>query len=119
MIWYLTSSRRGHTISTLETVPVIQLHIMRKLYKILKRLRVLLVVFNICNFDLHRAKHGSLDCLELLVGHDGIDLDAKNTLEGDTPLHKAVEFTDDPDVAIAMVEILLEAEADPRYDRFV
>ncbi|KAI8578253.1 hypothetical protein K450DRAFT_247959 [Umbelopsis ramanniana AG] len=62
----------------------------------------------------YAAKHGSLDCLELLVGHDGIDLDIKNTLEGDTPLHKAVEFADDPDVAIAMVEILLEAEADPR-----
>jgi hypothetical protein len=52
----------------------------------------------------------------MLVKHDSIDLDIKNTLEGDTPLHKAVEFDDDPDVAIAMVEILLEAEADPRYD---
>ncbi|KAH8550319.1 ankyrin repeat-containing domain protein [Umbelopsis sp. PMI_123] len=62
----------------------------------------------------YAAKHGSLDCLEMLVKHDSIDLDIKNTLEGDTPLHKAVEFDDDPDVAIAMVEILLEAEADPR-----
>jgi uncharacterized protein len=68
---------------------------------------------------LHRAKHGSLDCLELLVGHEGIDLDIKNTLEGDTPLHKAVEFSDDPDVAIAMVELLLEAEADPRYGQLM
>jgi hypothetical protein len=35
----------------------------------------------------------------MLVNHDGIELDVQN-FEGDTPLHKAVQYTDDPDVAL-------------------
>lgn len=50
-----------------------------------------------------------------MVNHDDIDLDIKNTVEGDTPLHKAVVYDEDPEIAIAIVELLLEAEADPRY----
>jgi hypothetical protein len=61
------------------------------------------------------AKHGALNCLEKLVNHDDIDLDIKNTVEGDTPLHKAVVYDEDPEIALAIVELLLEAEADPRY----
>ncbi|KAI7862021.1 hypothetical protein BDF14DRAFT_1737239, partial [Spinellus fusiger] len=33
---------------------------------------------------------------------------------GDTPLHKAVQYTEDADVAMAMVDVLLQADADPR-----
>ncbi|KAJ2957444.1 hypothetical protein NQZ79_g6873 [Umbelopsis isabellina] len=62
----------------------------------------------------YAAKHGALNCLEKLVNHDDIDLDIKNTVEGDTPLHKAVVYDEDPEIAIAIVELLLEAEADPR-----
>lgn len=62
------------------------------------------------------AKAGSIGCLELLVNLDDIDLNVKNRLEGDTPLHKAVQYQDeDLPMAIAMVEILLEGGADPRY----
>ncbi|KAG0174371.1 hypothetical protein DFQ28_006647 [Apophysomyces sp. BC1034] len=61
------------------------------------------------------AKTGSLGCLELLVNLDDIDLDVVNRLEGDTPLHSAVQYQDqDLDMAVAMVELLLAAEADPR-----
>lgn len=72
---------------------------------------MVVMVISLC---LYRAKHGALNCLEKLVNHDGIDLDIKNTVEGDTPLHKAVVYDEDPEIALALVELLLEAEADPR-----
>lgn len=45
-----------------------------------------------------------------------IDLDIQNTLEGNTPLHLAVEYADqDHDMASALVELLLAGGADPKY----
>ncbi|CDH50714.1 predicted protein [Lichtheimia corymbifera JMRC:FSU:9682] len=65
----------------------------------------------------YAAKAGSIGCLELLVNLDDIDLNVKNRLEGDTPLHKAVQYQDeDLPMAIAMVEILLEGGADPSIE---
>lgn len=65
-----------------------------------------------CNVD--RANSGAIGCLEILVNLDEIELDVKNALEGDTPLHKAVQFqTTDVPMAEAMVELLLEGGADP------
>ena len=67
-------------------------------------------------FQTISAKAGSIGCLELLVNVDDIEIDVKNRLEGDTPLHKAVQHQDeDLPMAVAMVELLLEAGADPRY----
>jgi ankyrin repeat protein len=61
----------------------------------------------------YRAKYGSLACLEWLVNLDDIDLNIKNRMEGNTPLHCAVEFqTQDVDTAAAMVDILLQGGAD-------
>ncbi|KAF7732029.1 hypothetical protein EC973_007134 [Apophysomyces ossiformis] len=61
------------------------------------------------------AKTGSWECLELLVNEDDIDLDLKNRLEGDTPLHHAVQYQDqDDEIALVMAEMLVEAGADPR-----
>lgn len=61
------------------------------------------------------AKTGSIGCLEVLVNHEEIDLDIQNTLEGNTPLHLAVQYAnEDHDMAVAMVELLLAAGADPK-----
>ncbi|KAI9488016.1 ankyrin repeat-containing domain protein, partial [Zychaea mexicana] len=65
----------------------------------------------------YAAQFGSIGCLELLVNLDDIDFDVKNRLEGDTPLHKAVQHqSEDVPMAVAMVEILLEAGADPNIE---
>ncbi|SAM01262.1 hypothetical protein [Absidia glauca] len=63
------------------------------------------------------AKYGSLACLEWLVNLDDIDLNIKNRMEGNTPLHYAVEFqTQDVDTAAAMVDILLQGGADIKVE---
>ncbi|RUP43465.1 hypothetical protein BC936DRAFT_137131 [Jimgerdemannia flammicorona] len=41
-------------------------------------------------------------------------MNIKNRLEEDTPLHLAVAYKDDLDVVLAVVESLLDCEADPR-----
>lgn len=62
-----------------------------------------------------RVKTGSIGCLEVLVNHDEVDLDIPNTLQGETPLHLAVQYaTQDHEMAAAMVELLLAGGADPR-----
>jgi ankyrin repeat protein len=49
------------------------------------------------------------------VNHDDIDLDIQNTLEGNTPLHVAVQYAnEDHEMAVAMVELLLAGGADPK-----
>ncbi|EPB86294.1 hypothetical protein HMPREF1544_06936 [Mucor circinelloides 1006PhL] len=63
----------------------------------------------------YAAKAGSIGCLEVLVNHDDINLDIKNTLEGQTPLHIAVQYANqDHEMALAMVELLLAGGADPK-----
>ncbi|CAO3698695.1 unnamed protein product [Rhizopus stolonifer] len=63
----------------------------------------------------YAAKFGSIGCLEVLVNVEDIDLDIQNTLEGNTPLHLAVEYADqDHDMASALVELLLAGGADPK-----
>lgn len=60
------------------------------------------------------ARFGSLSCLELLLRVPGINLNLKNIKEGNTPLHLAVQYNEDPEVALSMVDALLDAGADPR-----
>lgn len=61
-----------------------------------------------------RAQFGSLNCLELLLKVPGININLQNNKEGNTPLHLAVQYTEDPEVALSMVDALLDAGADPR-----
>ncbi|KAI8380693.1 hypothetical protein BD560DRAFT_453020 [Blakeslea trispora] len=39
---------------------------------------------------------------------------ARNQKEGNTPLHLALQYEEDPEVALSMVSALLDAGADPR-----
>ncbi|ORX58209.1 ankyrin [Hesseltinella vesiculosa] len=76
--------------------------------------------FDVCYTDdngnsaLHYiAKNGSLACLEMLIRVPGIPIQGKNHL-GNTPLHYAVQYAEDHDTALEMVNILLDAGANPR-----
>lgn len=62
----------------------------------------------------HSARFGSLTCMELLVHVPGINVNLRNKNEGNTPLHLAVLYDEDPEVAVGMVDVLLDAGADPR-----
>lgn len=59
-----------------------------------------------------RAKYGALNCMEILVNLDDINVNIQNKMQKETPLHKAVQYRDDPDLALSMVDLLLEAGAD-------
>lgn len=66
------------------------------------------------------ACESSDDALDLLLDQEGLEVDPLDRLEADTPLHKAVRFvnglskTDWSDGG-ALVELLLDAGADPRF----
>lgn len=71
------------------------------------------------NTALHVASlRGSLDCLDVLLDQEGVEVDPRNRMEGDTPLHSAARLSGEKgaeDEATAIIEMLLEAGADPRY----
>ncbi|CAG8547841.1 6185_t:CDS:2 [Ambispora leptoticha] len=70
-------------------------------------------VDSIGNTALHyAAQFGSLSAVELLLKQPNIKLDIANKLEGDTPLHKAVQY-EDANVSLQIVRLLIEAGADP------
>lgn len=52
--------------------------------------------------------------MEILVNLDDINVNIQNKMQKETPLHKAVQYRDDPDLALSMVDLLLEAGADPK-----
>ncbi|KAF9185328.1 hypothetical protein BGZ51_002716 [Haplosporangium sp. Z 767] len=59
------------------------------------------------NSALHyAARNASIDCLEVLLHYDGIDVNIANRIEGDTPLHTAAAYQD-PDTALVMVMALV------------
>ncbi|KAF9105830.1 hypothetical protein BGX27_009419 [Mortierella sp. AM989] len=58
----------------------------------------------------HAAKFASTGCLEVLMFFDGIEVNACNTIEGDTPLHKAAAYQD-AEFALDMVQILIRGGA--------
>ncbi|KAI8361570.1 major facilitator superfamily domain-containing protein [Mortierella sp. GBAus27b] len=65
------------------------------------------------NTPLHiAAQYGSVGCLEVLTFYDGIKLNIANNAEGDTPLHKAAGYKD-PEVALEMVQYLIDKGASP------
>lgn len=60
------------------------------------------------------------DALDLLLDQEGLEVDPLDRLEEDTPLHKAVRFVNglsksDWPSGSALVELLLDAGADPRF----
>jgi uncharacterized protein len=71
------------------------------------------------NTALHVAStRGSLDCLDLLLDQEGVEVDPVNRMEGDTPLHSAARLSMEQgaeEEAKEVIEMLLEAGADPRY----
>ncbi|KAI8064771.1 ankyrin repeat-containing domain protein [Gongronella butleri] len=68
------------------------------------------------NSALHyAAQNGSLTCLEMLVRIPGLAINGKNK-EGNTALHAAVLYPEDRVVALDMVNVLLDAGANPRVE---
>ncbi|TGZ79153.1 ankyrin [Ascodesmis nigricans] len=68
------------------------------------------------NTTLHVAtQYGSYDVLDTLLDCSGLEVDPTNTLDRDTPLHKAVYLCrEDRNLGHAIVDLLLDAGADPR-----
>lgn len=71
-------------------------------------------------FCLHvAAGYGSYEVLDTLLDQEGLEVDPVDRLEKDIPLHKAVRFVNGLDkneweAGAAVVELLLDAGADPR-----
>ncbi|KAI8087198.1 ankyrin repeat-containing domain protein [Thamnidium elegans] len=59
------------------------------------------------------SRFGSLTCLEMIVDIPNVNVNLRNK-QGNTPLHLAVQYEEDPEVAVSMVDILLDSGADPR-----
>lgn len=68
------------------------------------------------NTALHiAAQHGSYAVIDELLDLEGLEVDPVNKLEHDTPLHKAAQLAKDQrELGLDVVELLLEAGADPR-----
>ncbi len=64
------------------------------------------------------------EVVDTLLDQEGLEVDPLDRLEGDTPLHKAVRFVNglakgEWEDGKAMVELLLDAGADPRLVRSI
>ncbi|KAI5814716.1 ankyrin repeat-containing domain protein [Pyronema omphalodes] len=68
------------------------------------------------NTALHvAAQYGSYHVMDELLDQEGLEVDPINTMEQETPLHKAVIYTrDDPELGLEVVKLLVDAGADPR-----
>jgi ankyrin repeat protein len=65
------------------------------------------------------ASYGSYEVLDTLLDQEGLEVDPLDRMERDTPLHKAVRFVnglakEEWEVGGSLVELLLDAGADPR-----
>ncbi|KAF1829932.1 ankyrin repeat domain-containing protein [Decorospora gaudefroyi] len=65
------------------------------------------------------ATYGSYEVMDILLDQEGIEIDELDRMEKDTPLHKAVRYTNSMDKrewphGHTIVEILLDAGCDPR-----
>jgi hypothetical protein len=59
--------------------------------------------------------------LDLLLDQEGLEIDELDRMEKDTPLHKAVRYTNslssqDWEVGQQIADILVDAGCDPRYN---
>ncbi|KAF2668412.1 hypothetical protein BT63DRAFT_425734 [Microthyrium microscopicum] len=65
------------------------------------------------------AVGGNYDVLDLLLDQEGLEIDELDRMDKDTPLHKAVRYTNELDkanwdVGQQIVDILIDAGCDPR-----
>jgi len=65
------------------------------------------------------AVNGNYEVLDLLLDQEGLEIDELDRMEKDTPLHKAVRYTNTLDqsswdVGQQIVDILIDAGCDPR-----
>ena len=63
--------------------------------------------------------HSTDEVIDILLDQEGVEIDEVDRMEQDTPLHKAVRYTNslntsDWPAGHAIVEILLDAGCDPR-----
>ncbi|KAF3917172.1 hypothetical protein ABW20_dc0102436 [Dactylellina cionopaga] len=65
---------------------------------------------------LHVAvKYGNYEILDTLLDTDGLEVDPENFMDKETPLHVAAKYTGtDADIGAHMVDLLVDAGADPR-----
>ncbi|KAI5853321.1 ankyrin repeat-containing domain protein [Tricharina praecox] len=68
------------------------------------------------NTALHvAAQYGAYDVMDELLDQEGLEVDPRNRMEGNTPLHKAVYFAKgEKQLGLEIVKLLTEAGADPR-----
>ncbi|ODQ65361.1 ankyrin [Nadsonia fulvescens var. elongata DSM 6958] len=68
------------------------------------------------NSGLHlAAANGSYECLDIILDIEGVEVDPVNRMQGETPLHSAVRYSDEePEHGAFIVEELIEAGCDPR-----
>ncbi|CEP62982.1 ankyrin repeat-containing protein ANK1 LALA0_S06e08328g [Lachancea lanzarotensis] len=69
------------------------------------------------NTGLHLCcQYGSWDVLDQILDQEGgIEIDPRNTLDGDTPLHTAVRYTSvEPEHGTFIAQNLVQVGADPR-----
>ncbi|KAJ2001785.1 hypothetical protein GGI04_002090 [Coemansia thaxteri] len=62
----------------------------------------------------YAAQTGSVDCMRLLVAVQGVNPNIQDSLDKDTPLHKALVHCDSSETALELTRLLLTAGADPR-----
>jgi hypothetical protein len=67
------------------------------------------------------AQYGAYEVLDMLLDQEGVEIDGVEKREGDTCLHKAVRYVnsltkDEWEEGQAVVDILIDAGCDPRYD---
>lgn len=65
------------------------------------------------------AQYGSYEVLDMILDQEGVEIDGQDRREGDTPLHKAVRYTNELrqeewEVGKAIVDMLVDAGCDPR-----
>ncbi|KAK9379094.1 ankyrin repeat-containing domain protein [Kockiozyma suomiensis] len=68
------------------------------------------------NTALHvAALNGSYECLDVMLDVEGVEVDPLNRMQGNTPLHCAVIYSEEePEHAISIVDMLIDAGSDPR-----
>ncbi|CDR38564.1 CYFA0S02e03092g1_1 [Cyberlindnera fabianii] len=68
------------------------------------------------NTPLHlAAKYGSFEVMDAILDVEGVEVDPRNRLDGDTPLHCAVRYAEnEPEHGAFLAETLVEAGSDAR-----
>ncbi|ODV98294.1 hypothetical protein PACTADRAFT_30271, partial [Pachysolen tannophilus NRRL Y-2460] len=68
------------------------------------------------NTSLHLAsKYGSYEVMDIILDQEGVEVDPVNSIEGNTPLHVAVQYSkEEPEHGCFIIETLVDAGADPK-----